>query len=165
LARAAVRRKEIAVRLALGASRFRLIRQLLTESALLACLGGALGLLFAWWSANLLFTFLSNSVTINSELDARVLGFTIAVSLFVGLLAGLAPAFRATRPDLTSSLKEQGGQTRLGKSRLSLNKTLVVTQVALSLFLLIGAGLFVRSLQKLKNLDLGFKSENVMMFS
>src|SRR6266540_2069776 len=165
LARAAARQKEIAVRLSLGANRFRLIRQLLTESALVACLGGALGLLFAWWSARLLLAFLGNSVALNLDLDAHVLGFTLGVSLAVGLLAGLAPALRATRLDLTSSLKEQGGQARPGQSRLSLNKILVVAQVALSLFLLIGAGLFVRSLRNLKNLDAGFKRENVVLFS
>jgi putative ABC transport system permease protein len=167
LARAISRRKEIAVRLAIGAGRFRLIRQLLTESVLLTFLGGALGVLFAQWSAHLLITFLpqyNGRIQINLALNTRMLGFTLAVSLLTGLLAGLAPAFRATRLDLVSSLKEQVSHPSAGESRLALNKILVVAQVALSLFLLVGAGLFARSLQNLKNLDAGFDRENVTLF-
>ncbi len=167
LARAVARRKEIAVRLAIGAGRFRLIRQLLTESLLLSFLGAALGLLFAQWIAHLLLTFLpqyNGPIAINLALNARALGFTLAVSLLTGLLAGLAPALRATRLDLVSSLKEQAGHSSAGMARLPLNKLLVVAQVALSLFLLVGAGLFVRSLQNLKNLDAGFDRENVTLF-
>ncbi len=167
LARAAARQKEITARLALGASRLRLVRQLLTESALLAMIGGALGLIFAYWSARLLLSYLPGheTLSLNLDLDARVLGFTMTVSLLTGILFGLAPALRATRLDLTSALKDQTGGARIGQSRLPLNKILVVTQVALSLFLLIGAGLFVRSLQKLRGLDLGFDRENVVLFS
>jgi len=167
LARAAARQKEITARLALGASRLRLVRQLLTESALLAMIGGALGLIFAYWSARLLLSYLPGheTLSLNLDLDARVLGFTMTVSLLTGILFGLAPALRATRLDLTSALKDQIGDARIGQSRLPLNKILVVTQVALSLFLLIGAGLFVRSLQKLRGLDLGFDRENVVLFS
>ena len=167
LARAVARRKEIAVRLAIGAGRFRLIRQLLTESMLLTFLGAALGLLFAQWIAHLLLAFLPQyhgPIQINLALNTRMLGFTLAVSILTGLLAGLAPALRATRLDLISSLKEHISHSSAGESRLPLNKTLVVAQVALSLFLLIGAGLFVRSLQNLKDQDAGFDRENVTLF-
>jgi predicted permease len=166
LARAAARRKEIAVRLALGAGRFRLIRQLLTESLLLAALSGALGLLLAQLGARLLLAYLPQEQTATFDLtpDAAVLAFTLAVSLLTSLLFGLAPALGATRLDLTSSLKDgAGGGAR--RSRLTPHKLLIVTQVALSLFLLVGAGLFVRSLRNLKNLDAGFDRENVVLFS
>jgi predicted permease len=167
LARAAARHKEIAVRLALGAGRFRLIRQLLTESTVLALAGGALGLLFAYQGTRILLTYLPQQrpVFLNVSPDARVLGFTLVVSVLTGILFGLAPALRATRLDLTTSLKEKVVSGSAGRSRLALNKVLIVTQVALSLFLLIGAGLFVRSLQKLKSLDAGFDRENVVVFS
>jgi predicted permease len=166
LARAAERRKEIAVRLAIGAGRFRLVRQLLTESLLLAALSGAVGLLIAQWGARLLLAYLPPEQTATFDLapDAKVLGFTLAVSLLTSLLFGLAPALRATRLDLTSSLKDTIG-VGAGRSRLTPHKLLIVTQVALSLFLLVGAGLFVRSLQNLKNLDVGFDRENVTLFS
>jgi predicted permease len=167
LARATTRQKEIAVRLALGAGRARLIRQLLTESMLLASLGGALGLLFAGWGNGFLLALVGsgrNPVFLNLTLDLRVLGFAASVSLLAGILFGLAPAWRATRVDLTPTLKDS---TRIVGSgaRMGLGKTLVIAQVALSLFLLIGAGLFVRSLEKLKNLDAGFKQENVLLVS
>ena len=167
LARAAGRQKEIAVRLALGAGRLRLIRQLLTESVLLALIGGAVGLIFANWGARLLLAYLPQrgAIALNLEPDSRVLGFTLMVSLLTGILFGLVPALRATRPDLTVALKEQAGNVSIGRSRLSLNKILAVSQVALSLFLLISAGLFVRSLQKLKGLDAGFDRENLILFS
>ena len=168
LARAAARRKEIAVRLALGANRFRLMRQLITESALLALMGGALGLVFAQWGTSALVTYLprQNPVALDLHPDARVLGFTLAASLLTGLLFGLAPALQATRLDLTSSLKDQVGASgrRAHGLRLPLHKALVVTQVALSLFLLIGAGLFARSLRNLKAIDLGFERENLVEF-
>jgi predicted permease len=167
LARAATRQKEIAVRLALGAGRFRLIRQLLTESLMLALAGGALGLLFAYQGTRILITYLPQQRPVSFELnpDARVLAFTLAVSMLTGILFGLAPALRATRLDLTTSLKEKAASGSLGRSRLALNKVLIVAQVALSLFLLIGAGLFVRSLQKLRSLDAGFEPENVLVFT
>jgi predicted permease len=166
LARAASRRKEIAVRMALGAGRWRLIRQLGAESLLLAALSGALGLLLAQWGARLLLAYLPEERTATFDLapDARVLGFTLAVSLLTAILFGLAPALRATRLDLNSSLRGSVGGSAWS-SRLTLQKTLIVTQVALSLFLLIGAGLFVRSLRNLKNIDAGFDSESVMLFS
>jgi predicted permease len=167
LARAATRQREIAVRLAIGAGRLRLIRQLLTESALLAFAGGALGLLFANWGARTLLAYLpyQASAAFDVSPDARILGFTMSVSLLTGILFGLAPALRATRIDLPSALKDQSGGMRTGRPRLKLNKILVVTQVALSLFLLVGAGLFVRTLQNLKGLDAGFDRENVILFN
>src|SRR5262245_60277548 len=166
LARAATRRKEIAVRLALGAGRFRLIRQLLTESALMAVLGGGAGLLFAHWCARLLLSYLPQQTQVSLDVapDGRALGFTLAVSLLTGLLFGLAPAWQATQLDLTSSLKDAVGRSA-GRTRLALNKLLVVLQVALSLFLLVGSGLLVRSLQNLKNMDTGFDRENLIQFS
>jgi predicted permease len=165
LARAAARHKEITVRIALGAGRFRLIRQMLTESLLLAVVSGALGLLLARWVARLLLAYLPPEQTSSFDLapDGRVLAFTLAVSLSTGLLFGLAPALRATRLDLASTLKDAvSGE---GGARLQTHKLLIVAQVALSLFLLVGAGLFVRSLQNLKNLDAGFDRENVVLFS
>jgi len=165
LARAAGRRKEVAVRLALGAGRFRLMRQLLTESLLLAALSGVIGLIFARWGAHILLAYLpyQTSAALNLSFDAQMIGFTLAVSLFAGLLFGLVPALRATRLDLNAAMKEAAG-VNAGRSRLILHNMLVVTQVALSLCLLIGAGLFVRSLQNLKNLDAGFDPENVVLF-
>ena len=166
LARAGTRRKEIAVRLAVGAGRFRLIRQLLTESVLLAMIGGFAGLFFARLCARALLAYLPEQTrsALDVALDGRVLGFTLAISFVTGLLFGLAPALQATRINLTASLKDQTGASA-GRSRLALNKLLVVTQVALSVFLLIGAGLFVRSLRNLRSLDTGFNHDNIVQFS
>src|SRR5262245_36409397 len=166
LARAASRRKEIAVRLAIGAGRWRLIRQLLTESLLLAALSGALGLLLAQWGARLLLAYLPKERTATFDLapDAQVLWFTLGVSLLTVTLFGLAPALGATRLDLSSSLKDGVGGS-VCRSRLTMQKLLIVIQVALSLFLLVGAGLFVRSLRNLKNLDAGFDRQHVTLFS
>ena len=167
LARAATRQREVAVRLAIGAGRLRLIRQLLTESILLAMLGGTLGLVFSHWAMGLLMAFVKNGqqqVSLNLSLDLRVLGFTVLISVLTGLLFGLAPALRATGLDLIPALKETAGTLRMGGSRLAIDKILVVAQVALSLFLLIGAGLFVRTLQNLKSVS-GFDAENVLVFS
>src|SRR5215510_10237259 len=156
LSRAATRRKEIAVRLAVGAGRFRLIRQLLTESVLLAALGGAAGLLFAKWCSRALLAYLPEQTrsALDVAPDGRALGFTLAISFLTGLLFGLAPAWQATQINLTASLKDQTG-AGASRSRLMLNKLLVVAQVALSLFLLVGAGLFARSLRNLRTLDAG----------
>ena len=165
LARAVARRKEMAVRLALGAGRLRLVRQLLTESVLLAGLGGLLGLLFAWWGARSLQTLLSQGeipIHLSLNPDLRILGFTAAVAMLTGALFGLAPAFAATRVDLQSALK-QDSQGMSGGSRLSFGRVFVVAQVALSLLLLVGAGLFVRSLQKLRQVDAGFARENTLV--
>jgi predicted permease len=166
LARAATRRKEISVRLALGAGRFRLLRQLLTESVLLSLLGGVAGLLFARVFLRGLIIYLPqypHKTALDVSPDARVLAFTLLVSVLTGLLFGLAPAWQATRIHLTASLKDQTGASA-SRSRLTLNKALVVAQVALSLFLLIGAGLFARSLRNLRTLDAGIDYENVVQF-
>src|SRR5215475_5216542 len=148
LARAAARRKEFAVRLAMGASRLRLARQLLTESLLLVALGGLLGLLFARWGSAFLAGFFATGrerLFVNLPLDYRVLLFTAGVALITGLTFGLAPALQATRTDPNPALKDGAGTS--APSRLLLGKSLVVAQVALSLLLLVGAGLFVRTLQ------------------
>jgi putative ABC transport system permease protein len=166
LARAIARRKEIAVRLALGAGRLRLTRQLITESMLLALMGGALGLVFAWWGIGFLLALMGsgrNPVVFKLALDMRVLGFTAGASLLTGVLFGLAPAWSATRLDLTPALKDSARGT--GGVRLWLGKSLVALQVALSLLLLIGAGLFARSLAKVKGLDAGFNREKVLLVS
>ncbi len=165
LARATARRKEIAIRLAVGAARGRLIRQLLTESVLLSLSGGALGLIVARWLTDLLISFQPpNTFSLDASLDKRVLGFSLALSLLTGIIFGLAPAFQASKPDLVSALKDEtspGGRRR----RLSLRNMLVVGQVALSLVVLISAGLCVRSLQKLVAIDAGFEPARVMVMS
>ena len=169
LARAASRGAEITVRLAVGAGRWRLVRQLLTESVLLALTGGAVGVLFALWGKSALAAMGSSPGSLlpgdlEYRLDWRVLGFTVAVSLFTGVLFGLAPAWRATRQDLTSAMKlSTRGSSAIGRSRLS--KALVVVQVAMSLVLLVGAGLFLRTLRNLEHVDLGFNQENLLLFT
>ncbi len=165
LARAAGRRKEIAVRLALGASRFRLIRQLLTESVLLAMLGGVVGWLFALWTKDLLLEWNPwhpGGLEIALPLDWRVFGFTAAVSLLTGVVFGLMPAWQATRVDVQAALKENTSSA--AGSRSLLGKSLVIAQVAISLLLLVGAGLFVRTLRNLHQVDLGFNRANLLLF-
>ncbi|HKS94902.1 MAG TPA: ABC transporter permease [Terriglobia bacterium] len=172
LARATARQKEIAVRLALGARRGRVIRQLLTESVLLAALGGILGLVLAFWATDLLVAFMSSgreTVSLSVAPDPRVLGFTAAVSVLTGILFGLAPALRGTRLELTPALKENAGflsgVARGPRSlRLGLGKALIVGQIALSLLLLVGAGLFVRTLTNLENVKAGFDQRNLLLF-
>jgi predicted permease len=166
LARSALRGAEISVRLAVGAGRWRLVRQLLTESVLLAALGGAVGVLFAFWAKSALLALtdkdtgiLPNGIELN--LNWRVLVFTLVVSLLTGVLFGLAPAWRATSLDLATSLK-QSRRTTGAVSRLS--KGLIVAQVALSLLLLVGAGLFIRTLYNLQRVNLGFNQENLLLF-
>jgi predicted permease len=168
IARATARQKEIAIRLALGASRGRVIGQLLVESALLAVLGGVVGVALAAWMDQALLRFLPNesgSVFISSSPDLRILAFNFGVALATGLLFGLAPALQATRPDVAPTLKDQAGAVVGGGSQARLRKALMVAQVTLSLLLLIGAGLFIRSLRKLKTLDPGFQTENLIVFS
>ena len=166
LGRATVRQKEIAVRLAIGAGRFRLIRQLLTESALLAIGASTLGLLCAYWARDAIVSLMSvgrSPLVLDVRPDPEVLVFTGAISVLATILFGLAPALHSTRVDLTPALKEKaGGAPR--RSRLGLGKGLVVAQVALSLLLLFGAGLFVRTLENLENLDPGFDRKNVLLF-
>ena len=172
LARATSRQKEIAVRLAIGAKRGRLVRQLLTESTLLSVLGGALGLALAFWATHVLVAFMGSgreALSLSVTPNPRVLGFTVAVSLLTGILFGLSPAVRSTRVDLTPALKESAGRVP-GSSqghrglRLGLGKTLVVAQVGLSLLLLVGAGLFVRTLANLERVNLGFDQRNLLLF-
>lgn len=168
LAHAASRQKEIGVRLALGAGRFRLIRQLLTESILLSLIGGGLGIFFGLWIKDALLSVSQwggeGMAGLNPSLDLRVLGFTFALSVTTGMLFGCAPAWRATRIDLSPALKESGRNTS-GVSRSLLSKGLVVTQVALSFVLLIGAGLTVRTLRNLQSVDAGFNRNNLLLFS
>jgi predicted permease len=162
LARATVRQREIAVRLAIGAGRFRIIRQLLTESVLMAAMGGLLGLLIAWWGSRFLLAMVSAGswlVPIDVSPDTRVLGFTAALSVLTGILFGLVPALRSTHVDPGRD------RSRAPGTGLRLGKLLVTLQVSLALPLLIGAGLFLRSLQNLWQLDLGFDRDNVLLFS
>ena len=167
VARATARQKEIAVRLALGAGRRRIISQLLAESLLLAAMGGAAGMALAVWIDRLLIGFLPQSnvpLVISAAPDWRILMFNASISLLTGVIFGLAPALQSTRPNLAPTLKDQGGSIAGGNS-VGLRKALVAGQVALSLLLLIGAGLFVRSLRNLKDLDPGFRTKNLLTFS
>jgi predicted permease len=167
LARATTRQREIAVRMAIGAGRARLVRQMLTESFMMAFFGGALGVLFAWWASGALVAMVSNGpepLPLNVAPDARVLAFTFLVSLGTAILFGSVPALRTTRVDVAPALKEaRGAVSAAGRGGLA--KTLIVSQVALSLVLLIGAGLFLRTLVNLANVDAGFDKENVLLFS
>ncbi|HET7840544.1 MAG TPA: ABC transporter permease [Terriglobia bacterium] len=172
LSRGAARQKELAVRQALGAGRGRVVRQLLTESVTLSLAGGALGVLLAFWGIQALTTLIVNDADQPFPFvvgpDWRVLAFTIGVSILTGILFGLAPAFRSSRIDLSPTLKENAptnpaGEGLAGK-RLYLGNTLVVIQVALSTVVLVGAGLLVRTLQNLHNIDPGFDTRNVLFF-
>jgi putative ABC transport system permease protein len=164
LARAASRSKEMAIRTALGAGRLRIARQLLTESLLLALAGGGLGLLLAVWGVDALVRLSPANVPRLSEtsLDARVLVFTFAVSLLTGVVFGLVPALQASKTDLAGSLKEGGRGGTSGAARSRLRSLLVVAEVALSLVLLIGAGLFLRSFARLLGTDPGYSPERVL---
>ncbi len=167
LARASARRREIAVRLALGATRRRIVRQLLVESVVLALAGGAAGLLLATWGAKALLAFFTQAdvtLTVTSAPDQRILAFNVIVSVATGLLFGLAPAWQSTRADVTPALKAESTSV-LGGADGRLRKGLVVAQVMLSLLLLVGAGLFLRSLQNLLSLDAGFDTARLLSFS
>jgi predicted permease len=166
LARASHRRREIAVRLALGAGRWRIVRQLLTESVMLASIGGVLALGIAWWGSVALVRMISTGdspVALDVRPDWRIFAFTSAVSLLTGILFGLAPALRGTRVDPGPAMKE-GSRNATQSSRV-LDRLLVITQVALSVVLMIGAGLFVRTLQNLWSVNMGYERDNVLMFS
>ena len=169
LARSAARRREIAVRLSVGASRTRIVRQLLTESVLLSGLGGLLGVALAWWGIRVLTTLLANgrgNFTLHAELDWRVLGVTLTLSIVTGLVFGLVPALQATRVDVAPALKDAGARdTPRPARRLGLGSALVVLQMALSLLLLVGAGLFDRTLASLHDIPLGFNREHVLLFT
>jgi len=163
LARSTVRRHEIATRLALGASRTRVIRQMLTESLLLASCGGVLGFLLSFWTADLLPTLLSyDEIPVN--LNFRILAFTAAATVAAGVLFGVLPALRGTRFELISTLKQSPGRTG-GPHRSRLGRALVVAQVSLSFALLMSAGLFLRTLLKLNSVDPGFRREHILLAS
>jgi predicted permease len=156
LSRAAARYREVSVRLSMGASRRRLVRQLLTESLLLSGTGGALGIALGYWGKKLL------PFGQNTAIDWQVLAFVAGISMLTGLVFGLVPALRATQVDLASAMKENSRSVVV--SRTWLSKGLLVTQVAVSVVLLIGAGLFVRTLQNLRSVDVGFSANNILMF-
>ena len=166
IARAASRQKEIAVRLALGSTRMRIVSQLLIESLLLAAAGGMVGLALAVWMDRTLIGFLPPSTTplsISAVPDWRILGFNFGLCIITSLIFGLIPALQSTRPDLAPTLKDQAGAV-VGGGSTRLRKALVAAQVALSLLLLIGAGLFIRSLGNLKDLYPGFRTTNLLAF-
>ena len=167
LARGAGRRKEIAIRLAVGGSRFLLVRQLIAESLVLSFAGGCIGILFAWWTGGALLGLLANSadLPLSAAPDLRVFAFTFGLSLLTGLLFGLTPAWQATSPQLVLTLKDHAGNVSAGGGHVRLRKALVVTQVTLSLLMLIAAALFARSLHNLKNVDLGFRRERLLSFA
>jgi predicted permease len=164
MVRSSARRKEIAIRLSMGASQWRLLQQLLTESTLLAAIGGVAGLLIAYWGRDLLWSlrppFLGPNA-INLALDGRVLLFTLAITVFTGLLFGLAPALQSARPDLVLELKERASHSSHGGGYFHPRNLLVVSQVALSLIALVGAGLFVRSMRNAQQTNPGFDAAHL----
>ncbi|HEV2860919.1 MAG TPA: ABC transporter permease [Pyrinomonadaceae bacterium] len=165
LARATTRAREIGIRLAIGASRGRIVRQLLTESVLLALLGGALGLAFAYWSSGAVWaTFppVPYPISLDFAPDGYVLRWMMAISLTTGVLFGLAPAVLASRTDLVNVIKGGAPQRTHGRRRLNLRGVLVVAQVTISIVVLICAGLFIRSLRQVRQIDPGFEAENLV---
>jgi predicted permease len=170
LARATARQTEIAIRLSLGAGRGRLIRQLLTESFVIAALGGAAGLLVTWWLTKLMSAYRPPipppyAFAPDLQVDTRVLLFTLVLSVATGIIFGLVPALQASRPDLVKSLKDEASSNNQRSRRFSLRNIIVIAQVAVSLVLLISAALFVRSLQKMQGVDPGFKTDNAFLLN
>jgi putative ABC transport system permease protein len=167
LARATSRYKEMAIRSALGASRVRVIRQLLTESVLLSLLGGGIGLLLAVWWSDLLVALGKDDIprAVHVGMDWRVLGFTLGVSLLTGLIFGLAPAFHSSKTELVESLKEGGRGTSEGGRRNRVRNVLVVVELAIAVILLVGAGLLMQSLWRLQKVNSGLQPENVLTFN
>jgi len=170
LARASARRREIAIRLSQGARRGRLVRQLLTESLLLALLGGALGLLLMTWASHALLAFLPTlpfpvTLTLDLGADPRVLGFALVVTLVTGVLFGLVPALQSSRPELVAALKSQAGSAPAVRGGMGLRGALVAGQVALSLMALIASGLFLRSLAAAQHLDTGYDAAHLLSVS
>ena len=162
LSRAAARKAEISLRMALGATRWRIIRQLLTESMLLAIVGGVCGVLLAQWGVTVLVNLVAKGSPLDTRPDAGVLAFTAGVSIVAGLLFGLVPAVQASRTNLSSAIKERT-RIRGGFMRLQFSSLMVVMQVGLSMVLLTGAGLFARSLVKLQNENVGFDRNNMLL--
>jgi predicted permease len=168
IARAAGRQREIAIRLAVGATRWDIGRQILGEAVTLSAAGGSLGVLFAVWGGRILLAllpFANYTKTISATPDWRILAFTAAISLGCGIAFGLAPALQSSRTDLASTMKEQAGAVISSGVHVLVRRGLVVAQVGLSLVLLTGAGLFLRSLGNLQRLDLGFRADHLMSFS
>ena len=164
LSRGAVRHREIAVRSALGAGRWHIVRQLLTESLLLAIAGGLAGLLFAWGSFSFLRQLVPDGLALNAHvrIDAKVFGFTLLLSLLTGILFGLAPALQAAKVDLNEALKQGGGRTGAGLGHRRLRNALVVAEVSLALVLLTGSGLLIKTFLHLRSMDIGLRPDNVL---
>jgi len=168
LARAGARRREVAIRQAVGAARGRLVRQLLTESITLALGGATLGIFLAYWSSHALLAFAADKTrptAISADLDWRVLGFTIGAALLTGILFGLAPALGSMRVDLTPALRSGPNPGHNKASRFKLGNLLVVAQVALTMVVMVGAGLLVHTLQNLRSIDPGFATQKLLTFS
>jgi predicted permease len=166
LARAANRSREISIRLSIGASRWQLVRQLMTESLVLALMGGLAGLIVSRWTLYLLISMMpaEGSQFINDSIEPRVVLFALAVSVLTGFLFGIFPALHSTRQDLASTLKDQAGQVSAGGAAARFRKSLVTAQIALSLLLLISAGFFLKSLVNISKVDLGIRTENLITF-
>jgi predicted permease len=168
LARGAARQREVAIRMAVGAGRFRLLRQFLVESLLLSLIGGGVGLLVAAWTISGLVAAIPagfGAAGLSPQLDGRLLIFTFALSLVTGLVFGLVPALRATRLNLEGTLREQGSSVSGSRAQVRFRKGLVVSQIVLTTVLLVGAGLFARSLNNLNKLDLGLRPDQLIEFS
>ncbi|MBI3405656.1 MAG: FtsX-like permease family protein, partial [Acidobacteria bacterium] len=162
------RKREIAIRISLGAGRARLIRQLLIESVMLASLGGVLGILVSFWSSNLLTLLIPPAdfpIGLQLGVDGRVLAFSFTLMVLSGIVFGLVPALQATRSDVVSSLKDEAGAVAGGRGKARLRNSLVVAQVSLSLVLLVAAGLFIRSIDRARSFSPGFNPQNVLLMN